>query len=99
MSERRQALRRRTLLSGKIDFYNRAIFDCVVRNLSDGGAKIECAQHIALPDVFHLSIAKREERRRARAVWRGGEELGVEFVEEEDYGNVVAFMPQRHPRQ
>lgn len=99
MSERRQALRRRTLLTGTINFPNRAIFDCVICDLNERGARIDCAPQMTLPDIFHLSIPQRELHRRVRTAWRRGEELGVEFVEEDDYENVVAFMPQRHLRQ
>lgn len=91
--ERRQALRHRTLLGGRIEFLGRATFDCVIRNLSGTGAKISCAQHIALPDFFHLVILKRAERRRVRTIWRGDEVVGLEFLEDDDYENVVAFVP------
>lgn len=95
-SNRRQTLRRRTLLSGKIDFHNRAVFDCVVRNISAGGAKIACAQQIALPDIFHLSIPQKDERRRARAVWRGREEIGVRFLGDDE--NIIDFPPPTIPQ-
>lgn len=91
--ERRQTLRRRTLLGGRIEFLGRATFDCVIRNLSDTGAKISCAQHIVLPDLFHLVILKRDERRRVRTIWRGEEVVGLEFVADADYENVIAFIP------
>lgn len=93
MTERRQTLRRRTLLSGRIEFLGRATFDCVIRNLSDGGARISCSQNVVLPDVFHLEIVKRNEKRRVRAVWRGEEDVGLLFVNDDDYENVVAFVP------
>ena len=99
MSERREALRRRTLLTGTINLANHAIFDCVICNLSERGARIYCAPEMALPDIFELSIPQRELRQRVRIVWRGEGEFGVEFVEEDDYENVVVFMPLRHLRQ
>lgn len=93
MTERRQTLRQRTLLSGRVEFFGRATFDCVIRNLSDSGARISCAQNVALPDLFHLVILKKDERRRVRTVWRGEEVVGLEFLADADYDNVVAFIP------
>lgn len=93
MLERRRTLRRRTLLGGRIEFFGRATFDCVIHSLSDGGARISCAQNVALPDLFHLVVLKKDERRRVRTVWRGEETVGVQFLKDEDYENVVAFVP------
>lgn len=78
--ERRQSLRRRTLLSGRTEFLDRSTFECVIRNLSETGAKIHCDHQIVLPDVFDLVIAKMSERRRARAIWRRREEIGLKFL-------------------
>lgn len=91
--ERRQELRRKTLLSGRIEFLNRSVFDCVIRNISDGGAKISCDQQVALPDFFDLILVKQQTRKRARAVWRGGDGIGLSFVGDDEYSNVLSFAP------
>ena len=95
MEERRQSLRRRTLLSGRVEFLDRSTFECVVRNLSETGAKVRCEQQIALPDVFTLVIEKTDERRDARAIWRRQDESGLKFMTPEDYDNVLTFGARR----
>lgn len=93
MKERRIYLRRRTLLGARIEFFERPTFDCVVRNLSEGGARVQCDQQIELPDVFDLVIDKTEERRTARAVWRLERDIGLRF-----FANVVTLRPKRVER-
>lgn len=91
--ERRRELRRRTLLSGKIEFLNRSVFDCAVRNLSDAGARIVCDQQVALPDFFDLILLKQRERKRVRTVWRNEDGIGVAFLGDDEYSNVLSFGP------
>lgn len=97
MIERRQTLRRRTLLTGRIEFLDRSVFDCVVRNLSDDGAQIRCDQQVALPDIFRLVIEKKGERRPVRAVWRSRDEIGLQFLTSEKLGNLLLFDGARDP--
>lgn len=53
---------------------------CVVKNLSNGGARIACAE--TLPDEFILRVTPGRGRPRAcRVAWRRGDELGVQFVD------------------
>jgi hypothetical protein len=94
MEERRGLFRRRTLLRGKIEFFGRSTFECVIRNLSDTGAKLCCEQHIALPDNFELVIEKTNEKVSACAVWRSATEIGVAFRQRKTIDNVVAFSPR-----
>ncbi len=95
--ERRDDLRRRTLLTGRIEFFNRSVFDCVIRNLSDRGAKITCDQQVALPDFFNVVIVKQGASRRVRAIWRGENAVGVSFIENDEYTNVLSFGPPVAP--
>lgn len=90
MRERRQFFRRRTLLSGKIEFFDRSNFDCAIRNLSERGARIKCDQEMVLPDIFNLVILRSDQRRVVRAIWRSGADVGVAFA-----SNVLAFPPAR----
>lgn len=93
--ERRQELRRKTLLSGRIEFFDRSVFDCVIRNLSERGARISCDQQVALPDVFDLILVKRRTRKRVRAVWRDEDGIGLTFLGEDEFSNVLSFAPAR----
>ncbi|WP_442755228.1 PilZ domain-containing protein [Methylocystis sp. JAN1] len=79
-------MRRRTLLGGKIEFFGRSTFDCVIRNRSDCGARVRCDQQIALPEVFNLVIEKSGERFVVRTIWRSETDVGVVFS-----SNVLAF--------
>ncbi|WP_424362215.1 PilZ domain-containing protein [Methylocystis parvus] len=92
MVERRRHYRRRTLLSGKIEFFGRSTFECVVRDLSEAGARLRCDQHIALPDILDLVIEKTSERRCAQVVWRQESEIGLAFAP-----NVLRLDARRPP--
>lgn len=54
--------------------------NCVVRNLSNGGARIACIE--TLPDEFILRLTPGRGRPRScRVAWRRGDEVGVQFVD------------------
>ena len=80
MSERRLISRKRSLLQGRI-FYNnrRSSVDCLIRDISDTGAKLKFSESIAVPEAMELYIPNKEEIRRARVQWRAGDEMGVAF--------------------
>ena len=72
MSERRSISRQRSFLQGRI-FYNsrRSSIDCLIRDISDTGAKLKFSEAVAVPDAMELYIPTKEEiRRRAGAVAR-----------------------------
>ena len=78
----RVAPRMRTLIAAKISFNNgQSTLDCLIRNLSDTGAKLIVSAAIALADSFDLLIPQKSVTRRVRIVWRRGEEMGVRFDE------------------
>ena len=79
----RVAPRLKTLLAARINFNNgQSTLDCLIRNLSDTGAKLIVSAAIALPDRFDLFIPQKSVTRRGRIVWRRGEEMGVRFDED-----------------
>ena len=81
MQERRKLNRGRTYLGGRIVFNNRSsTLDCLVRNLSQDGAKIVFADGVAVPAEFDVMIHKRDESRRARVIWRDATQAGVVFL-------------------
>ncbi len=58
----------------------RGRLNCVVINLSNGGARIACTE--PLPDEFTLRLTPGKGRPRAsRVVWRRGQEIGVQFTD------------------
>jgi hypothetical protein len=54
--------------------------DCLVTDISDGGARLY-AESIVIPDQFVLLLTgSRTQRKECRVVWRLGNEIGVEFA-------------------
>ena len=74
--------RMRTLLNGKIVFNNRfSVMECMICDLSEGGARIEFATPFEPPQVFELEAPKKNLRVWGRRVWSGGKQHGVAFFE------------------
>ena len=59
---------------------NRSVVDCVMRDLSHGGARLACAQAALLPEQFQLVFMPDREMRNVRVAWRSLHQLGVEFL-------------------
>lgn len=79
-SDARKSPRQRKLLSGTIQFNNRqSVFDCVVKNLSDGGAKLNIESIVGVPRAFALYIPNLDETYRCEVAWNTMNELGVQF--------------------
>ena len=80
MGERRRASRQKSFLRGCIYFNKRrSVADCLIRDISDEGAKIIFSDTINIPDVIELYIPQKEQTLRAQVQWRHGNELGVTF--------------------
>ena len=78
--ERRISTRQKSFLQGRIFFNNRrSAIDCLVRDISAGGAKLIFSQTASIPDVVELFIPQKEQTLRAHVIWRSGEEAGVAF--------------------
>ena len=58
----------------------RTRLDCVIRDLSDGGAKVQVATVKGIPQSFDL-IVPRHRPHHCRVVWRALKEMGVQFIE------------------
>lgn len=56
--------------------------ECIVRDLSDTGARIEAPASVTVPEFFELHIPLKSIRQRSRMMWRAGLEMGVAFVVE-----------------
>jgi len=55
--------------------------NCVVRDLSDTGAKLGVSNSVRLPAEFDLRFVQRRLTLRVRVRWRAGEYVGVAFCE------------------
>ncbi len=77
----RSAPRSRSLLKGRLIFPNRqSTMDCIVRDISDGGARLELYHNDLVPDHFDLYVPLKETTFPVEVRWRQNSELGVRFV-------------------
>ena len=82
MTENRSSRRWRTVLKGQVVFNNQgSVIGCTVRDLSETGAQIHCADVSALPEEFTLEIPSKDLRLQARVMWSRGGKHGIMFVE------------------
>jgi hypothetical protein len=80
MQEHRQNQRTRTLRAGKILFNNRrCVIDCMVRNVSNGGACLLVPNVAGVPSAFDLRIEGEAAIRSCRTMWHARNRLGVKF--------------------
>jgi hypothetical protein len=81
--ERRTSNRQRTVLRGCIYYDKRsAAADCLVRDVSDRGARLELSENVVIPDLIELYIPKKEQTYHARVLWRHGNEVGVAYIDD-----------------
>jgi hypothetical protein len=84
MGERRNSRRSKSFLSGFVYVSKRrGALACLVRDLSEKGARIIFSDTVTLPDVVDLYIPQREQTLRARVQWRRDDEIGLGFTEAE----------------
>ncbi len=77
---RRQHDRTKTLKSGLIVYSNaNCTADCLILNLSDGGASLQAADFFDVPSTFVLKV-HHGETYRCKVCWQHGKKLGVRFV-------------------
>jgi hypothetical protein len=80
MNERRASRRLKSFLRGVVYFdKRRSETACLVRDLSEDGARIILSETIALPDIIELKIPQREQMLVARVEWRRADEAGLSF--------------------
>jgi PilZ domain len=83
MIERRALVRHKTFIKGRIYFNNRLTsVDCIVRDMTDKGARLQVPESVAVPDVFEIYLPNKEEQFRAQAQWRKGDQIGVSWSSE-----------------
>ena len=83
VSERRLAKRWHTVLAARITPSSRSkSIECIVRDLSDTGARVYFADTSEMPPEFELEIPSRGLKVRSRLMWNRGANHGVMFLEE-----------------
>lgn len=81
MGERRGSRRSKSFLRGFVYVSRkRGALACLIRDLSDKGARIIFSDTVTLPDVVELYIPQREQTLRARVQWRRNDEIGLAFT-------------------
>ncbi len=80
MQERRKSGRSPVFKGAKIVLGNTSLIDCVVRNVTNTGARIQIANTIELPAGLALTFDGGYSIRPCKVVWRTVTETGVEFV-------------------
>ncbi|MEL6288132.1 MAG: response regulator, partial [Pseudomonadota bacterium] len=90
--EARGAERKRVLKGAKIAFAARcATLPCVVRDLSETGARLQVKDHLSVPETFELLIELDGFEVDAEVVWRRDSEVGIVFLDRPRIKN-----PTRH---
>ncbi len=81
MGERRGSRRSKSFLRGFVYVSRkRGALACLIRDLSEKGARIIFSDTVTLPDVVELYIPQREQTLRARVQWRRNDEIGLAFT-------------------
>jgi hypothetical protein len=79
MQERRRSARSRVVKGAKLVLGASLVIDCVVRNLTNVGARIQISNTTDLPESLELTFDGGRSYRPCRIVWRTTNETGVEF--------------------
>jgi len=79
-TEQRKFPRQKALLRGKLYFNNRLnVVDCLIRDISEHGARLVFSEAVTIPDQVELHIPQKEQTHFVRVAWRRGQEAGVAF--------------------
>ena len=82
--EKRIIPRRRSILGGRVFLDEGGAWDCTIRDLSEGGAKITSEAPLEKGLEFDLKINKFEDIRRVEVMWAGGNDAGIRFLNKID---------------
>jgi hypothetical protein len=80
MQERRRLSRSRILKGAKLVIGSSSTIDCVVRNVTNVGARIEIPNTAQLPLAVGLTFDGGRTVRECQVVWRRVTETGLKFV-------------------
>ena len=80
MSDKRTSPRLRSFLKGRVLFNGgQNSLDCLIRDISATGARLELSASVTLPDRFDLYLPHRDATCRVHIQWRRGTQIGVAF--------------------
>jgi PilZ domain len=96
MSENRRAPRRRCLIGAHVKLERQAsTINCVVRSLSESGAKIEFEAIQLLPNRFTLRLDSGVEYTVTSVAWQIEKQMGIVFSQVSDANDERAFAHNR----
>src|SRR5229473_1837922 len=78
MVDNRGTQRKNVIKAGTISFDGSGI-DCLVRNMSVGGANLEVESQIGIPSSFDLVINVEHSNHHCHVMWRKARRIGVAF--------------------
>lgn len=79
-AERRTSQRRKVLKGATLRFNGGyGALGCIVRNLSDTGARLAFGETAAVPSAFDFWLSGADKPVRATVRWRGVEDVGIAF--------------------
>ena len=78
MNDKRGTQQQKVIRAGTISFDGSGI-DCLVRNMSVGGANLEVESQIGIPSSFDLVIDVERSNQRCHVVWRKARRIGIVF--------------------
>jgi hypothetical protein len=78
MDDNRSTQRQKVIKAGTISFDGSQI-DCLVRNMSVGGANLEVESQLGIPSSFDLVINVEHSNHHCHVVWRKARRIGVAF--------------------
>jgi PilZ domain len=80
-AERRGGQRHRVLKGGTLNFNKGySSLECVVRDLSETGARIQMGETFGVPSRFTMLISGETERVEASLRWRNSRNIGLSFL-------------------
>jgi hypothetical protein len=80
MDNARSSSRRRTLKTGRVVLTDWSVLDCVIRDLSETGARLEFGGPVELPQEFRLLVASSNLLVPTELAWVRGTAAGVRFT-------------------
>lgn len=82
-TNRRQMSRQKSLLRGLAYLGNSpSAMSCLVRDISEIGARLQFGGPVTVPDALDLHIPAKNQTLRCKVKWREADEIGVSFVVE-----------------
>ena len=88
----------RCMLAGEVSFANGAFREpCILREVSETGARLVIQKKVPLPETFDLHIPKRPNVTGGIIRWRNGNEMGVEFLTAES--TIAGLADEQSPEK